>query len=876
MKLHRLEGRSKTGLAQFGCLWPEGELQRTDHIIAKDEQGKILPMQSRITAFYKNGSVKWTAHASLGELLGDEFYVEKGEEISPVALPALRVDEHEIGWKVVSEDTEFFVHKVGGQIVSDMKRKGKNVLNKLYSVLHLESRDICGDTGEESRYVTNWSGEIKKTKLEEFGPIRVIFKIEGVHTRGEEEKIPFILRLIFGVKRQRLDFQYTFFYDGNEEKDFLKGIGLRTEIPAAGKVYNRHIRFLGDAGSFSESAANLLTWRPAIPLDLYRQQCAGNLINPIGEVLDKVNTVIKAMPFWDEYELVQDAPTHFKILKKQKGSNLCYLECQHGMRAQGGLAFGSEAGGLMISIRDFWKKYPSGYSVQGLTDKEITATAWFYSPQAEAFDFRHYAERGYNQSYYEGYDFKGASAYGIGVTSECSFELTEEMCASEDKLSLFTESVDSPALYFGSPEYYHKLRAFGYWSLKKEDTEVGRWLEAQLEKAVEFYKAEVDQRQWYGLFDYGDFMHTYDPSRHVWRYDMGGYAWDNTELVPTLWLWQMFLRTGKADVFNLAEKLSRHSSEVDVYHFGPYKGMGSRHNVRHWGCPCKEARIAMAAHHRYYYYMTGDHRLEDIFEELKDNEYTFLNKDPLGEFYDKDKMVYPSHARSGPDWSSLCSNWVTEWERTLNSEYLEKILIGSEDIEKAPLKLVSGPDFEFDPKSKHLRYIGERTTGGTHLQICMGAPSIWMEMADLLDDERWKKMIAEYGRFYYLPEEQKQKESEGIIGAREFSLPFMAAAMGAYGAWWLKDQWLAEETWRILLHALATNANVEGFEIQEKTNAGNQKCLKEIPWISTNFTAQWCLNVIMVLDFIPDVLPDSMVEMKRFIAEMPAESWRKA
>ena len=63
--------------------------------------------------------------------------------------------------------------------------------------------------------------------------------------------------------------------------------------------------------------------------------------------------------------------------------------------------------------------------------------------------------------------------------------------------------------------------------------------------------------------------------------------------------------------------------------------------------------------HRYMYYLTGDRRLEDIFEELKDNELSFLNKDPLGEFYDKKDMVFPSHARSGPDWSSLCSNWMT-------------------------------------------------------------------------------------------------------------------------------------------------------------------------------------------------------------------------
>ena len=117
--------------------------------------------------------------------------------------------------------------------------------------------------------------------------------------------------------------------------------------------------------------------------------------------------------------------------------------------------------------------------------------------------------------------------------------------------------------------------------------------------------------------------------------------------------------------------------------------LGSRHNVRHWGCPCKE----------------------DIFDELKDNERTFLNRDPLGDFYDKEEMVYPSHARSGPDWSSLCANWLTEWERKNDSVYRDKIIVGMNDIRKAPLRLVSGPDFEFDPESVHLCYIGERAAG---------------------------------------------------------------------------------------------------------------------------------------------------------------------
>ena len=67
----------------------------------------------------------------------------------------------------------------------------------------------------------------------------------------------------------------------------------------------------------------------------------------------------------------------------------------------------------------------------------------------------------------------------------------------------------------------------------------------RLDFLVDYYQKQVDQHRWYGFWDYGDVMHTYDPDRHVWRYDVGGYAWDNSELSPDLWLWYSYLRSGR-------------------------------------------------------------------------------------------------------------------------------------------------------------------------------------------------------------------------------------------------------------------------------------------------------------------------------------------
>ena len=1013
MKLHKLRSIC-TGIAHFGCMWNRGEIERNQQdkvvFICKNESGDEVCMQSRITAYWPDGSVKWTAHSADVKELGDnievsfvcadniveasKIEVEDRGGVSAKVDSACKLDDsfrqnenadqnsivdcgshaglvrdcdaYELSntdkhYVVEAGELKIVVNK-GGEYLLDAVTKGnKTVLAKVKPVLKLEEKKEVD--GTLTSIVRNYRGKINRIFLEESGPVQTTFKFEGVHVCCDsdhegEEKFPFVIRMfIEGVGGGQIRFQHTFLYDGDENKDYLKGIGIEFESPVSGALYNRHIKFAGDAGTFHELCVPLCAWRPRMPEQFYERQLQGGIIDD--EFLDEyrnnilnidsskndhgddnkdddryenknlykdqikdrlsndIDFILENSPHWDTYSIIQDSSLHFKIQKKLPYDDVCYIDCLHGSRSGGGCAFGSEEGSVMIAIRDFWQKNPGEISVKGLSGDTVKAGVWFYSPSVNSYDFRHYAKRGYNQVCYEGYDYKGADPVGIGCTSECAISFCDDVIASDDKLLEFTDSINNPQIYVADPKFYHDMKAFGYWSLPSKDTELEAFIEDQLDKVFEFYKEEVDQRNWYGLFNYGDFMHTYDRLRHEWKYDVGGYAWDNTELVPTLWLWTYFLRTGREDVFDLAQNLSRHASEVDMYHFGRYKGLGSRHNVRHWGCPCKEARIAMAAHHRVFYYLTGDRRFEDIFDELKDNEKSFINKDPLGDFYDKAEMVFKSHARSGPDWSSLVSNWMTQWERKNDVSYKEKIMTGIHDLEKAPLRLASGPDFEFDPESCHLRYIGERTTGGTHLQVCMGAPSVWTETADLLNYPEFTNMLVELGRFALLPHDQQLEESGKLLGEREYTFPFMFAGLSAYAASKIKNgdvtvskfsdtdgidedsncsgadetcansneskegcytegKACANRTWKALLSSLLSENNIDGFKTVQTSNAGNKKSLSEIPWITTNFVSQWCLNVIMALDFIKDELPETIQEAVELTKENSNDAFRRA
>ena len=238
-------------------------------------------------------------------------------------------------------------------------------------------------------------------------------------------------------------------------------------------------------------------------------------------------------------------------------------------------------------------------------------------------------------------------------------------------------------------------------------------------------------------------MHTYDAVRHTWKYDMGGYAWQNTELVPTYWLWYSFLRTGRSDIFRMAEAMSRHTMDVDIYHIGEYKGLGSRHNVLHWGCGCKEARISMAGHHRFYFYLTCDERAGDILDEVKDADFATVHLDPMRAYYPKEE--YPTHVRSGPDWAAFCSNWLTQWERYEDKNYRDKILMGIQCLKKMPYRLYGGTVFGYNPDTGELIHPKEERGTGSHLVLCMGGPQIWMELSDIIEDKEWDEMLAEYG-----------------------------------------------------------------------------------------------------------------------------------
>lgn len=846
MELHLLQNRCKGGYVSFGSCWSRGETT-TSAFVLRDGGGRELPAQHEITAYWPDGSVKWACHTADSAAMGNRVTVEPCVP-SPLSK-AIAVTETADGYNVDTGGITLRIPKAGGDALAcDVRLNGHLRMAKVRPVFDLERRETGAEC--DTTRVYRCQPQIDTVDIEVAGPVLLVVKYTGMYW-AKMQLMPFTIRMTVGLDSNELKFENTFFYNGLESRDYVKGMGLHFDASLTGMACNRHIKLGIDSDSFHEMAQYLYSYRPRTTVEMRQQQVDGEMIAPSELVFE----ASAELPVWDRYALTQLTADSFRIGKQTK-KECCMIDIQTGHRAPGSMAVTGEDGGILIGMKDFWQRFPSGLEVDGLAQDTAACYAWFRSPQAEAMDYRHYDTRSYWLSNYEGYPDAGPSADGIATTSECFVRLVDAI-PTEDDFRAFTARTQKPAVYVGDPAYYHAKHAFGRWSLPCMDTPEERQLEKLLDQAIAYYKNEIEERRWYGLYDYGDVMHSYDEVRHCWKYDFGGCAWQNTELVPTYWLWLYFMRTGREDVFTLAEAMSRHCSETDVYHFGPMKGIGSRHNIRHWGCACKEPRVSMAGHHRPMYYLTGDRRLGDYFDEVLHAPESLAN---LYFFYDTVFKEGPAQeqakllARTGPDWAAFVSDWATAYERTLDESHREKILRGLEGIKKAPMQLASGPSFAFDPKTGDMAYNGEYVEN-IHLTLCMGGPQIWLEIAEAIDCPELYDFMADYGKLYLMTPEERNAATNGLTADKNFPMDYVAAALAAFSAQLRDDADLAARTWETLMLSSPCHHNREGFvrECWGQKHDGTPK--QDVSWIATNYVAQWCLNIIMALEFIRDSLP---------------------
>lgn len=854
------------GGATWGLAWPRGQQAADTAFAMQTAQGDSVPVQSWRLATWPDGSLKWSAHAVPANLpLADHYEIAPGVAAAPAQTLTVREDAD--GLTIDTGVIRARVAKAGAALVPEIRRNDRVVAREGRLICVLEDRREPGVAREQA-----FDGLIENVTLEQGGPVRAVVKIEGRHGAADRRWLPFVVRLYFYAGADRVRVMHSIVFDGDQNHDFIKGLGLRFDVPLEGELHDRHVRFAGqEAGLFGEAVRGITGLRRDPGRTVREAQVAGRATPPLAEWDERVSSRLAYIAAYDDWTLSQPNADGFHIRKRTK-RGFTWLHSAQGQRAGGYGYIGSPQGGLGFGLRNFWQSYPARLDIRGATGAVAKVTIWLWSPDAAAMDLRSYHdglgqdtyEKQYNgglEITYEDYEPGFDTPIGVARTSE----LFLDCCAAtptREQLAEMAAATREPAVLTTTPEQLSASGVFGgpdVWRPADRSTPARVKIEDKLDWYFNFYHDQREQRRWYGFWNYGDVMHTYDSDRHEWRYDVGGFAWDNSELSTDIWLWLAFLRSGRADLFRFAEAMTRHTGEVDVHHLGQFAPLGSRHNVLHWGCSAKQLRISTALNRRYYYYLTADERVGDLMRAQVEAGRALLRVPPgrklasAANAGDLDRA--PSTGNNvgmgfGTDWGSLAGAWMTEWERTGSEAMKTRLLNSMRTIGGQPHGFFSaGVTMNLDTGEFSIAPVGQ--VGLSHLNAVFGLVEICAELIQNLEVPEFRQAWLDYCELYNADPAIQQAR----IG-RSFPNPNLRqghSRLTAYAANKLGRADLAIRAWA----EFKGNNHWESFEPNRLKMVGPDvlRPVEEAEGVSTNGTAQWGLAAIQCLALVGNQWP---------------------
>jgi hypothetical protein len=218
--------------------------------------------------------------------------------------------------------------------------------------------------------------------------------------------------------------------------------------------------------------------------------------------------------------------------------------------------------------------------------------------------------------------------------------------------------------------------------------------------------------------------------------------------------------------------------------------------------------------------------------------------------------------RGGPDWLACVGNWMTEWERTGDTKYRDKILAGMDSIVKMPYGFMTGPNtlYGYDPKTSQLFPLVPDGFGVYNLQVIQGGAEVVFELNQLIDHAGWQKAFLQYCRLTGAPKPvvaaDMTTSAEGADGSYAG-----AGRLAAYAYSKTKNPaFIARAIMQLGGGGGPRRLPGGPYATRHVTGPDALNPIDEAPYASTNSTAQSSLTAIQVLELCKDQLP----------AELPA------
>ncbi|MDR0902299.1 MAG: Tat pathway signal sequence domain protein, partial [Opitutaceae bacterium] len=286
--------------ASFGVPWPQGAVAR-DAAFTLSADGRALPVQTWPLAYWPDGSLKWSGVATVvpaGFAGTAKLSVARPSAASAPASGALRVTRD---GRAIVIDTGALVCAIpgaGGENLIDSLRIGEREAaraGRLVCILQngpAPEPDESAAPGREA-----FSSIVKSATVEQSGPVRAVVRLEGFHrgARSGREWLPFTVRLYFHSGQTAVRMVHTIVFDGDQEKDFVRGLGVRFDVPMREQARNRTVRFAGENGG---------VWSEPL------QPGGGNVAQETGEPFAATGNFFENA-IWDDFKLVQPNPRGF-------------------------------------------------------------------------------------------------------------------------------------------------------------------------------------------------------------------------------------------------------------------------------------------------------------------------------------------------------------------------------------------------------------------------------------------------------------------------------------------------------------------------------------------------------------------------------------
>ena len=580
-------------LARFSLANPTAEPRRRDALVSgvplpqgavcdpatltlATTGGAPLPTQAEALARWADGSLKWvllTVPAlSLAPRARRRLELRARASAPRPSPRALRVEETAAGVAItVPGRLHFTVAAGAGPLVPAFEVWGDGTWQPRATGMDLVV--VVERDGAATEYTA--AAAPRRVVVESQGPWRVAIAVHGEHTAADGRRFgPYTLRVeVIAGARAGVRLTHSLIFDGDPQRDFLRAVELRLDAAVGGDAW---FAAGGDAGAEQRFVRQRApAWTPDFHVT----------------------------------ELYQDSCSHWRLERWVDPARRAVFAAE-GERSDGWLTLGGAAGSVSVAVRECWQNHPKSLHADAASGR---LTIGLYPRRAPRLDLQRYSDLVYPHTYEAPCTWQKETtpfnprfgAHGIRKTHDLA------LWFDEPNPSGAALALNEPLLLQWAPAWMARCRVV-VPGPARVPAAWRRWVGRQLD----FLGRAQRNAGGTGYLDYFDLPMGINLDEGRFWHDFGGWGYINDEAMPVLGLWHAWWLTGRRDAYHLARAMGRHNSDIDCHHLGALAGLGSRHNVNHWGDQCTERRISMPLGKRFAWYIGGDRTVMDLAERV--------------------------------------------------------------------------------------------------------------------------------------------------------------------------------------------------------------------------------------------------------------------